>query len=370
MSIIIDKTQQLLDEYDLNKRLYESFINEIKHQVNSILQASGITVNAITARLKNRDSLKDKIERKDGKYETIADITDVVGIRIITYFSEDVDKVADIIENEYDIDRENSIDKRESLGEDRFGYCSLHYVVKMSQKRLKLTECANYKNLKCEIQIRSVLQHAWAEIEHDIGYKSAITIPKQMRRNFSRIAGLLEIADKEFNEIRASLLEYEENASRKIDKEEFVDREIDAVILGTMVKQNTDIIRLNEHIAKLFDEKLVEFDNRDAEQTIKELKWFNIITVGQLSKLISNYTDCALKIASEKLKNYERKSDGKAKDLIAFFYLCYAILLNEFLDTEKIEKYLNDLNIGGKKTKKSTADELYQLGLKLNGVKE
>lgn len=82
---------------------------------------------------------------------------------------------------------------------DRFGYCSVHYVVEMSQKRLNLYEHQAYEGLKCEIQIRSVLQHAWAEIEHDLGYKSEIAIPKRIRRNFSRLAGLLEIADKEIS---------------------------------------------------------------------------------------------------------------------------------------------------------------------------
>ena len=65
-------------------------------------------------------------------------------------------------------------------------------------ERMVLRENKAFEGLKCEIQIRSVLQHAWAEIEHDLGYKSELTIPKEVRRSFSRLAGLLELGDKEF----------------------------------------------------------------------------------------------------------------------------------------------------------------------------
>lgn len=88
----------------------------------------------------------------------------------------------------------------------------MHYVVGMSLQRLSLCEYKMFRDLKCEIQIRSILQHAWAEIEHDIGYKNEIAIPKQMRRKFSRIAGLLEIADQEFVQIRSELEDYRKSA--------------------------------------------------------------------------------------------------------------------------------------------------------------
>ena len=365
MSAVLDKTHNILEEYDSKKCLYSHFIGEIEHQVKSILQTSGISVNAITSRLKDKDSLKGKIDRKDGKYKNISDITDIVGIRIITYFSEDVDRIAEIIESEFDVDKENSIDKRESLEPDRFGYCSVHYVVKMSQQRLKLRECAAFKGLKCEIQIRSILQHAWAEIEHDIGYKSEITVPKEMRRSFSRIAGLLEIADKEFDEIRASLAEYKNSATEKINTEEFLHHEIDAVILEAMINKNADIVRLNEHLETLFRQKLDVADDASSAVTIQQLKWFDITTVGQLSKVISENTDFAIKIASEKLKNYEVKSDSHPRKTVAFFYLCYALLLKYHCDIEKIEKYLSDLHIGGGVSKRESANEIYQIGVKL-----
>ena len=56
--------------------------------------------------------------------------------------------------------------------------------------------------LVAEVQVRTILQHAWAEIEHDIQYKSTIAIPNTIRRRFMALAGLLEIADREFQAIQ------------------------------------------------------------------------------------------------------------------------------------------------------------------------
>ena len=166
----------ILEQYDERIRTYSRFAEDVEHQVRSLLDASQITCNSITHRVKNRYSLAEKIERKN-KYKSIDEITDIVGVRVITYYSEDVDRVASIIESEFDVDHDNSIDKREALEPEKFGYCSVHYVVSMSPERLAFTEYQGYRGLKCEIQIRSVLQHAWAEIEHDTGYKSEKPIP-------------------------------------------------------------------------------------------------------------------------------------------------------------------------------------------------
>ncbi|MCQ5042062.1 hypothetical protein NE654_13385, partial [Akkermansia muciniphila] len=73
-------------------------------------------------------------------------------------------------ENEFIIDRDISIDKRKSLDPKRFGYRSLHYVVHIDPKYVKAQEYHKYHNLKLEIQISSILQYTWAEIEHDLGY--------------------------------------------------------------------------------------------------------------------------------------------------------------------------------------------------------
>ncbi|MGF3807837.1 GTP pyrophosphokinase [Enterobacter mori] len=196
--------EMIIKEFDGQLKTLTSFSNSLKSLIESFLLNDGIEIHTITARVKDRKSLEKKIILK-GRYSELSDITDIVGLRIITHYSDDVDRIAKIVEREFFIDKKNSIDKRASLDPDRFGYLSLHYVVGLKKDRLNLTEYSHFNGFKAEIQIRSILQHTWAEIEHDTGYKSNTGIPDSIRRRFSRLAGLLEIADDEFVEIKKAL---------------------------------------------------------------------------------------------------------------------------------------------------------------------
>lgn len=83
----------LLEQYDQKIDLYKCFVCETKHLITQILEFKGINCNEIASRTKSRESLSEKIERKHGKYTDLSQITDIAGVRIITYYSEDVDKM-------------------------------------------------------------------------------------------------------------------------------------------------------------------------------------------------------------------------------------------------------------------------------------
>jgi putative GTP pyrophosphokinase len=208
----------ILENYNRNKRAYEEFGSKLDLLIKDFCKKNN-NIHSITHRIKDQVSLEKKIERKLGKYSSISDVTDIVGIRIITKYAEDVDDVAKLIEKEFNVDKENSIDKRKMLDPDRFGYLSFHYVVSLGDNRKKLTEYQHFSNLKAEVQIRSIIQHAWAEIEHDLGYKSEESIPNSLKREFSRLAALLELADAEFTRIKRSRDEYISELDVKINND-------------------------------------------------------------------------------------------------------------------------------------------------------
>mgnify|MGYP002623968427 CR=1 FL=1 len=161
------------------------------------LREQGIYVTAMEHRVKTEKSLAGKLELKGAKYKSINDITDLVGLRVITFYTDEVDKVAAIAKRIFDIDWQESVDKRKLHELDAFGYNSLHYICRLKTGGPRF-----------ELQMRTALQHVWSTIEHDTGYKGDVKIPREYKRQFSRLAGMLELADDEFSRLRTTMSDY------------------------------------------------------------------------------------------------------------------------------------------------------------------
>jgi hypothetical protein len=105
--------------------------------------------------------------------------------------------VAVIAKRIFDIDWQESVDKRKLHQLDAFGYNSLHYICRLKTGGPRF-----------ELQMRTALQHVWSTIEHDTGYKGDVKIPRKYKRQFSRLAGMLELVDDEFSRLRQELTDY------------------------------------------------------------------------------------------------------------------------------------------------------------------
>jgi len=278
-------TGSILDEYDTKHEIHGQLCEKCQELMREILHAEKIRVHSVSGRVKEKRKLEEKLRIPGKEYQLLSQVTDVVGLRIITYFDDDVDAVAEIVKREFDLDVPNCIDKRKSLEPDQFGYLSLHYVCKFAPTRLHLPEYRSFENLAFELQVRSLLQHTWAEIEHDLGYKSGVEVPSLIRRRFSLVAGLLEIADREFRGIRDTLSQYEMKISRQmIDPEAEI--ELDRVSFAAFVRQSETVKELDLHLAKLFGGSRIGEPVDEDGVTVKMLAAAGVRTVAQLrSKL-------------------------------------------------------------------------------------
>ncbi|HIH95631.1 TPA: RelA/SpoT domain-containing protein, partial [Methanosarcina acetivorans] len=158
----------LIEEYKQARPEYEEYTKKIYELICNLIKESSIKTYSVDKRTKGIENLEEKLCRKGNAYNQLSDITDLSGVRVVCYFSSEVEHIAKIIEQNFMIIPELSIDKKKLLDPDRFGYLSLHYVVKLSETRKNLLEYRKCQDLLCEIQIRSILQHSWAEIEHDL----------------------------------------------------------------------------------------------------------------------------------------------------------------------------------------------------------
>jgi hypothetical protein len=130
-------------------------------------------------------------------------VTDLCGLRVVTYHVEETEAVAALVRDQFDVDLKNSVDKSKPADPDRFGYKSIHYVVRIDPAR---PEFRDSPRMSAEIQIRTILQHAWAEIDHRIRYKSNRAVSGPLQRDLFRLSALLELGDLEFSRIREAFL--------------------------------------------------------------------------------------------------------------------------------------------------------------------
>ena len=201
---------EILRAFDVKMRELSDFAPHVEELLCQLLADRGIRVHSVDAGVKERSSLARKVGAHQPAYASLRDVTDVLRARIVTYFPDEVDRVGELIEDEFTVDRENSRDPRATIEADKFGYQSLHFVVTLSPARAALREWARLAGWPFEIQTRTIFQHAWAEIEHDRGFHTEIDVPRGIRRRWFRVAALLETADAEF----AFLRDVTENAVR------------------------------------------------------------------------------------------------------------------------------------------------------------
>jgi putative GTP pyrophosphokinase len=258
--------------------------------IDDLLAEAGIEVIQIEARTKDVDSFVEKISRKRAKYKNpLTEITDLVGLRIITYYREDVDKVGEILKKEFQIDPTNTVDKAADLDPDRFGYSSVHYVVSISPDRRKLAEWRPYAGIRAEIQIRTALQHAWSAVNHKLDYKSTTEVPRELRRQLFRLSALFELADEQFSRLR------DERAALTSEYAEGVrDGQLDIPLNESSITVYLRDSGKRDPIVRMVTEsggKIVEPDDkrlaRDRRDLLRLLSWVGIVSIAQLDQYLS-----------------------------------------------------------------------------------
>jgi GTP pyrophosphokinase len=331
---------EIFRDYERDVSIYNGFSKKLKTLVSDLLAETHIRIHSVSSRPKSAQSLRLKVARADGKYGSLADITDVVGVRVITYFEDDVDRVAAVVRDNFQIDLENSTDKREAIEPDRFGYLSLHFVVSMSEPRASLPEFQSYRTLKAEIQIRSILQHAWAEIEHDLGYKTAAAVPREIRRQFSRLAGILELVDQEFLDVRNALARYEESMPRRI-ADEPNEVLIDKASLRAFVDGNKLVEELDDQIGACAGGFVHEAADELIERHVAGLLAVGITTIAELETALRTHASVIKAFAEKWLTGHK----GGVTQGASIMYVAY-VIIGESGDERLALDYLSESHFG------------------------
>lgn len=265
----ITQEQLLKEQYKQNLSTYTSFCGYLEKELHVLLKAAGIPYYELSCRIKTWDSILEKIERNSLDPQSIQDIHDVIGFRIITLFKRDIPVVCDVIREHLNVVWED--DKAKGKPEDAFGYLSVHFQIELPSQWLHTPTSAGFSGIQTELQVRTFSQHVWAASSHLLQYKMEAAVPYAMRRNIYRLAAVLEIVDNELETILSSREAYRSALRETADQDQ--DQVLDSIRLERILDDTFS--GENKTSGEPFDDLL------------QELLCCGVSTVGQLLDLLS-----------------------------------------------------------------------------------
>jgi putative GTP pyrophosphokinase len=290
-----DFKEKLREEYERSRDSYEKLVDEIMYILKQSIAASDIKMHSLVPRenkIKTFESFYDKILRKRIVQNHFDVIEDVAGIRAICLYRSDLEKLGELIFEKFDVVRADTSRTRTEMP---FGYSSDHYVVKLS-KHCKGPRYDNIRNLKCEIQVRTILMDAWASVAHHLEYKQEIDIPVELRTDFNSLSGLFYVADTHFELFRNGTIETRKNLLKTVQRDEF------------QIDQEVNLDSLAAYMQWKFPERKIK------TQSLTDLGWSYIVGelrrhgYRQIRKL-----DDKVNIAFPILKEFEQKEFKQKK---------------------------------------------------------
>ena len=292
---------RILEEYRENQEVFEKMRSIVREILEKSMERNHVYVNAIEARVKSEESLAGKLERKGEKYQTLRDVTDILGTRIITFYSDEVDKIAALIARIFEVDWEKSIDKRKMHELHSFGYSSLHYICRIPRTLYCDEKCLEMNEFYFEIQMRTALQHVWSVLDHDTGYKSGFEVPHEYLRNLNRLAGMLELVDEQFCQIRTGINDYRRTVQTLVSSGRFEDVSLNGDSFQNYL-QLRPFDSINKKIASINQAEIHE------SSLLPYLKVFRLLkyrTLADVENLIKENSDDAFRLAASQLAGTE-----------------------------------------------------------------
>ena len=333
--------ESLMRQYRELKPVLEQLAKDAYDLMRRTLRQQGIYVTAIEYRVKTEKSLAGKLELKGAKYKSIEDVTDLVGLRVITFYTDEVDKVAAIAKRIFDVDWKESVDKRKLHQLDSFGYNSLHYICRMKEGGPRF-----------EIQMRTALQHVWSTIEHDTGYKREVKIPREYMRQFSRLAGMLELVDDEFSRLRIVLTEYRRQIQSLVKNGKLDDVPLSSETFRNFLELHP-FNRLNGRIAAVNQAEIFPVSMMPYLPVLESL---GMESLGDVQRLIDENSDDAYQLALSQLAVTDLDILSSSA---ALQYLCLVYVLKHGGGREGLKAVYDTIN-GESKSNGMLADMMLE----------
>jgi ppGpp synthetase/RelA/SpoT-type nucleotidyltranferase len=238
-----------VDRYTRARPRYQQYASFLDAALRD-LTASVAPLAIVQSRTKAVDSFAEKALRKRRQIaDPIHEFTDLCGVRVITRTRNELEPIVAWLTANFDIDKENSDDAIERLGPNEFGYRSLHYIVSIDGAMAdRFGASSRIRGLKAEIQLRTLLEHAWADFTHDLAYKGDFALPRDWERELAMVAAALETIDRAFGRIEQGMHVYATSYGKHLEPEELAE---ESRILEAVLARDAKNARLAWRAGKL-----------------------------------------------------------------------------------------------------------------------
>ena len=288
-----------IDRYRSLMPTYKAFASRVEVLICDLLDGSEIKIHFTESRTKSIESLTSKLDKPGKSYSNVfSEIPDLVGVRIVLYYQDNSKTVQELIKREFTVLEIENTHQPDKYSPDQFGYISTHLVVQLNEVRSALPEWKMYKDFQVEIQIRTVLQHSWAAISHALQYKREGDVPLALRRKLYRLAGLFELADEQFIQLRDESTILRGGTPAVVEKNDDV-TPVDSLVFAEFIKSSQDLNVLIEYMREVGFEIVEDApgDYPDEEEEyigvcVEELERLSVANLGFLNGLLEkDHTD-------------------------------------------------------------------------------
>jgi ppGpp synthetase/RelA/SpoT-type nucleotidyltranferase len=267
---IRNKFAELEKEHGATVPIAQNFADELGRQLAKLLDEQRISLGfPMQNRVKTWESLRSKLGRKGVRISSVKELPDLIGLRIIVLFHRDLTRVAEILDDSFEVLQKEDTAGR--LAESQFGYQSIHYIIQLPKEWFALPTLKGMTGLQAEVQIRTVAQHIWAASSHVLQYKNETSVPTALRRTIHRVSALLETVDLEFERVLEENEQYAATVKAPERNEELNVITLEKVLDDALPRKNKD-----------------SSDDLQYGELLEELRGHNIKTSGDLRKLLAS----------------------------------------------------------------------------------
>lgn len=276
------KKEDFRAEFQERRKDFETLRTTVYGLISKAISEANVSAMPIISRVKCTDSAVAKFDLKNYT-SPFQQMTDILGFRVVLYLEHEIGELEKVLRKYFEIDEQNSIDKRKPNDVQTVGYRSLHLICKLGKQRQTLPEYIDTCDFSFEIQVRTVLEHAWAEIEHKQKYKSKIALPTDLQRRLNILSGNLELIDRELSRIVEEVSIYKSKIQHQ-------DRSVKNDFLSV-----TSLISIARSISESQKEKGIRLKNLRiddlSDDILDELSKYGIQNIGQLEGLLNSFFD-------------------------------------------------------------------------------